>query len=133
MENEIDHVAENVSLSDLQITLMRVLWSKPHSTTLEVVEAMRPTRALAHTTIATLLSRLEKRGLIASTKQGRLHSYHALISETQVQRSMVADLLSSLFMGNANALVKHLVREDEIDVGDLEQIQKLLSQQEKTK
>ncbi len=117
----------NVTLSDLQISILRILWVKPESTTMEVLEALRPQRMLAHTTVSTLLTRLEKRGIVASTRNGRIHHYRALISENQVQKSMVTDLLSSLFFGNAQALVKHLVSEDEISADDLAQIQKLLS------
>jgi BlaI family penicillinase repressor len=123
---------DNVSLSDLQIAVIRTLWNKPDSSILEVVEALRPKRSLAHTTVATILARLEKRGLVGISKNGRHHNFHALVSEAQIQRSMVADLLSSLFMGNANNLLKHLVREDEISATDIEQIQDLFNRQEKS-
>jgi predicted transcriptional regulator len=117
----------SISLSDLQISILRILWEKPNSTTMEVLDSLRPHRELAHTTVSTLLTRLEKRGVIASRREGRIHHYRALISENQVQKSMVTELLSSLFSGNAKALVKHLVSEDEINADDLKQIQKLLS------
>ena len=121
----------NISLSDLQIAIMRTLWNKPNSTTLEVVEALRPDRSLANTTVATVLARLEKRGLVGITKTGRQHYFHALVSEAQIQRSMVADLLSTLFSGNAHDLVQHLVREDEISAKDIEQIQQLFRREGK--
>lgn len=122
----------NISLSDLQIAVIRTLWNKPDSSILEVVETLRPNRSLAHTTVATILSRLEKRGLVGIKKNGRHHNFHALVTEAQIQRSMVADLLSSLFMGNANNLLKHLVREDEISATDLEQIKGLFNRKEKS-
>lgn len=97
---------------------------------MEVLDALRPQRSLAHTTVSTLLTRLEKRGVIASTREGRIHHYRALISENQVKRSMVSELLSSLFLGNAKALVKHLLSEDEINAEDLKSIQKLLAKKD---
>ncbi len=119
-----------VSLSDLQISILRILWAKPDSTTVEVLDALRPHKSLAHTTVSTLLTRLEKRGVIASTREGRIYHYRALISETQVKKTMVTELLSSLFRGNAKALVKHLLSEEEISAEDLKQIQKLLSKKD---
>lgn len=119
---------KNVSLSEPQMALMRVLWNKPDSTVLEVVEAMRQSRPLAHTTIATMLMRLEKRGLVTANKEGRQLIYRANLSESEVQKSMVAELLSSVFLGNAKALLSHLLKEDEIKAEDLEQIRQRLNQ-----
>ena len=42
-------------LSDLQLSLMRVFWSRPHASAAEVAAELRTTRPLAHTTVATLL------------------------------------------------------------------------------
>ena len=119
--------SKSVSLSEPQLALMRVLWSKPHSTVSEVVEAMRSVRPLAHTTIATMLSRLEKRDLVSTQKDGRQLIYHANLSESEVQKSMVSELLSSLFLGNARALLSHLVSEEDIKAEDLEQIRERLT------
>lgn len=118
--------SKSVSLSEPQLALMRVLWSKPNSTVSEVVDAMRTVRPLAHTTIATMLSRLEKRGLVSTQKDGRQLIYSANLSESEVQKSMVSELLSSLFLGNARALLSHLVSEEEIKAEDLEQIRERL-------
>lgn len=118
--------SKSVSLSEPQLALMRVLWSKPNSTVSEVVDAMRTVRPLAHTTIATMLSRLEKRGLVSTQKDGRQLIYRANLSESEVQKSMVSELLSSLFLGNARALLSHLVSEEEIKAEDLEQIRERL-------
>lgn len=118
--------AHDVTLSDLQLALMRVLWASGEASTADVAEALRDERALAHTTVATMLTRLEKRGLLASRREGRQIVYRALVSESQVQRSMVSGLVSTLFGGDARALVSHLLREDEIAPSDLEQMRALL-------
>lgn len=126
-----DDDSKDVSLSDLQLAIMRALWDKPGSSTADVVEALRAERPLAHTTVATMLTRLEKRGLVTSTREGRQLTYRAEVSESQVKRSMVSGLLSTLFGGDARALVTHLLREDEIKATDLEQMRALLNRKEK--
>ena len=89
--------ARKIQLSDLQLAVMRVLWSRPEATTAEVVAALADERGLAHTTVATLLTRLEKRSVVAQRRDGRTWVYRATVSESEVQRSMVADLVASLF------------------------------------
>ncbi|MDY0744053.1 BlaI/MecI/CopY family transcriptional regulator [Paucibacter sp. R3-3] len=120
----------NVSLSELQLALMRQLWMRGdggEASTAEVAEGLRNERGLAHTTVATLLTRLEKRGLVASRREGRGLVYRALVSEAQVQRSMVSGLLSNLFEGKASALLTHLLAQNEIGDSDLAQMRALLS------
>lgn len=117
----------DVSLSELQLALMRVLWTRGRASTAEVAEAMREQqRPLAHTTVATLLSRLEKRGLLASERDGRALVYRAAVSEPEVQRSMVSGLLSMLFGGRPEALLSHLVEEGELGDDDLARMRAML-------
>lgn len=123
-----DNGPGDVSLSDLQLSLMRVLWQRGEASTADVAEALRTERDLAHTTVATLLTRLEKRGLLASRREGRALLYTPLVSEADVQRSMVGNLLDRLFAGRTSALVSHLLDARSVDAGELAELQALLKQ-----
>ena len=117
---------ESVALSDPQIALMRVLWAQGETSVAAAAEALAPERRLAHTTVATMLTRLEKRGLVEARRDGRQLLYRARVAEHEVRRSMVSSLLGTLFAGDAKALVAHLLREDEIAPGDLERVRALI-------
>lgn len=114
-------------LSDLQITLMRVFWSRPSASAAEVVAELRATRPLAHTTVATLLSRLEKRGLLLAIREGRQVAYRAAVSQQDVRRSMVSALLAGLFDGEARGLLSHLVDQRSIGADELAEIRTALA------
>ena len=118
----------DVSLSELQLALMQVLWARGEASTAEVAEALRSERDLAHTTVATLLTRLEKRGLLASRREGRALLYTPRVTEAEVQRSMVGSLLDRLFAGRATALVSHLLDARGVDAQELAELQSLLKQ-----
>lgn len=120
-----------VVLSDLQLDVMRVLWRQGEVATPEVAAALAEARGLAHTTVATLLSRLEKRGVVAARRDGRQLFYTAKVSEDQVRRSMVGELVASLFGGDSRALLAHLVREDDVEPADLDAMRRLLKQGER--
>jgi len=117
----------DVALSDLQIALMRVLWQRDEASVADIAAVLGAERGLKYTTVATLLTRLEKRGVIEQRRDGRQLIYRALVSEPQVRRSMVADLIGSLFGGDARELVAHLVSEAEIAPGDIERVRKRLA------
>jgi BlaI family penicillinase repressor len=114
-------------LSDLQIALMRVFWSRPSASAAEVVAELRATRPLAHTTVATLLSRLEKRGLLIAIREGRNVAYRAAVSRQDVRRSMVSALLAGLFDGEARGLLSHLVDQRSIGADELAEIRAALA------
>ena len=118
---------DDVTLSELQIALMRVLWRRGESSTADVAAELAEERGLKHTTVATLLTRLEKRGVVAQRREARQLFYRALVEEAQVRRSMVADLIGALFAGDARELVAHLVAESEIAPGDLAKVRKRLA------
>ncbi len=119
----------SVSLSDTQLSVMRALWRAGEADVQDVCDAMeRDGRSLAYTTVATLLKRLEKRGLVAHRKEGRKQIFQARISEDEVRRSMVAGLIGSLFKGDSRALVSHLVRSNEVDEDDLEELQRMIEE-----
>ena len=118
-------MAEDIVLSDLQLDLMRVLWRAGDLSVAEVTEALAD-RGLAHTTVATLLTRLEKRGAVAARRDGRMLLYTACVSEAQVRRNMVSSLIAQVFRGDPKALLAHLVSEREVAQGDLEQVRALL-------
>jgi predicted transcriptional regulator len=117
-----------VQLTDIQLDVMRAIWSAGCATTAQVHEAVGTSRGLAYTTIATILTRLEKRGLLSSHKQGRERVFESLVSEDSIRRQMVSSLVSSLFGGDAPALVSQLVGDGEIDAGDLAKIRRLLKE-----
>jgi predicted transcriptional regulator len=121
----------DVALSELQIILMRVLWRNGETSVSDVAAALADERGMKYTTVATLLSRLEKRGVVKKRREGRQLVYRALVSEPQVRRSMVADLIGSLFGGDARELVAHLVSESDIAPGDLERVRKRLAKTER--
>lgn len=118
-------MADDIALSDLQMDLMRVLWRGGEWSVAEATEALAD-RALAHTTVATLLTRLEKRGVVELRRDGRQLLYRAAVSEAQVRRSMVSSLIAQVFRGDPKALLAHLVSEREVAPGDLERVRTLL-------
>ena len=107
------------TLGDLQHAIMAVLWARGEAPAADVHEALRQARGLAPTTIATMLRKMEDKGIVAHRTSGRQFLYRPTVSEDQVRRSMVGELVERLFGGDPKALVAHLVSEHEIEAGEL--------------
>jgi len=119
-------MTRDTHLSDLQLAIMRVLWELGEATVSDVHSRLLKERGLAPTTIATVLSRLEKRDLVAHRSEGRQFIYRAAVSEEDVRRSMVTELTELLFEGDPAELVSHLLEEREMDSSELARLKALL-------
>jgi predicted transcriptional regulator len=125
-------MSEQHTLGELQLAIMRVIWQRGEATVADVHESLREERGLALTTIATMLKRLESRGVVDHRLEGRQFVYRALVSEDQVKSSMVGQLTSRLFKGDPLALLNHLLTEYEIDPDELPRLAELIDESEST-
>lgn len=117
---------ETVGLTGLQLSILEVLWDRGEATTQDVWEQLNRARPLALTTVATLLSRLERKQVLTHRQVGRQYVYRATVSRTEVRRSKVRELTENLFGGDAAALLSHLVRAEDVDPDELRRMREML-------
>ena len=97
-------------LGELQLAIMRVLWDAEEATVAEVREALEPDKGRALTTIATMLTKMERKGVVGHRVEGRQFVYAPIVSEQAVRRSMVADLTDAAgehFTSTLEPLLRH--------------------------
>ena len=120
-------------LTELHLEIMRVLWERGEATAVEVREALRVERELAPTTVSTLLSRLERKGLVAHRTEGRQFVYRAAVEEARVKRSLVSEfteVADRLFAGDMADLVTHLLAESDVGPEDLARVREMIDRRE---
>ncbi len=120
------------TLGDLQLAIMRVLWSAGEATVADVHHALLQERGLAPTTIATMLVKMEKKGVVAHRAEGRRYVYTPTITEADVRRTMVSELTERLFAGDTAALVSHLLDEQQTGAAELAELKRLVAEAEAT-
>lgn len=114
------------NLGDLQLAILRTLWESGEAPVAKVHDALSD-RGLALTTIATMLRKMEDKGLVAHRDQGRQFFYRAEVDPAVVHKNLVGDLVTRLFDGDPMALVNHLLRAGDIDLGELDDLRKAVS------
>jgi len=115
-------------LGDLQLAVLRVLWSRAEASSSEVHAALCEERDLAPTTVATVLRRMEDRGLVTHLDRGRQFIFQPLVEEVDVREDMVGDLVLRMFKGDSRALVSHLIEAGEIDAEELDDLRARLAE-----
>ena len=124
-------MAKTHALGDLQLAIMRVLWQSQEATVAQVHGALLPDRGLAPTTIATMLVKMEKKGIVRHRTEGRRFVYSPTVTEAEVRRSMVGELTERLFAGDVAALVSHLLDEHEANPEEIRALKRLIAERER--
>jgi BlaI family transcriptional regulator, penicillinase repressor len=118
-------------LTPPQLEILRVLWQRGEATVVDIHQALLADRPLAPTTIATLLSRLEKRGLVTYRTEGRQYVYRALLQEHEARQHALVAVTEGLFAGDVPTLVSQLLSSHELRPGDLARVKELIETKER--
>jgi BlaI family penicillinase repressor len=117
-------------LTPPQLAILKVLWERSEATVVEIQQALRAKRPMAATTVATLLSRLEKRGLVAYRTEGRQYVYRAVLKEQDAQQHALVEVTKGLFAGDVATMVSQLLSSHELRPGDLARVRQLIEAKE---
>ena len=118
-------------LGDLQLRIMKALWERTEASVADVLEALGPGADLAYTTVATMLRKMEARGLVTHRSEGRRFLYRAAVTPDAVTRSMADDILERLFEGRLSDLLSHLLSTREVSREELAELERLIAQKRK--
>ena len=116
----------DISLTNREADVMRVLWDHGPSVVAEVRERLAD--ELAYTTVLTILRTLETKGYVAHHEEGRVHRYFAAVKEQAAQRSALRHLTHKLFNGSAELLFTHLVSDQKLSPEQIRRMRKLLAE-----
>ena len=122
--------SDEYRLGDLQLQMMKVLWSRGPCTVAEVREHL-PDASHAYTTIATMLRKMENRGLVRHRRQDRRFIYQAVVTEDEVTRSMAHDLVDRLFEGSLAGTMSHLLTTRQVSRDELAELEQLIEQRKR--
>jgi predicted transcriptional regulator len=122
-----------LKLGDLQLAVLKALWELGSGTVAEVHKAMKGGDELAYTTVATLLRRMEARGLVRHREDGRKFVYEPTVSADGVSGSMAEDVLDRLFEGRLTHMVRHLITTRDISREELDELERLIAKRKKEK
>jgi len=120
------------SPSEAQLAIMQVVWDRGEATVGEVWKTLAAERPVARNTIQTMMTRLEERGWLRCSTEGRAFRYRAALSRERVLGGMVKRLLDSAFGGSAEGLILTLLKERGVSQDEAKRIRKIIDKARKT-
>src|SRR5690242_16075460 len=92
----------------LELLCLRTLWSLGEANVRDVQQAIAPAKALAYTTVMTLLERLARKGAVSRRKSGRAFLYAPAAERDVLRRMALREFLDSYFEGSEAQLRQFL-------------------------
>ena len=96
-------------LGKMQLQIMQKLWSESEMTARQITESLSRAAPTAHSTVQTLLRKMEMKGLIRHEDREGTFFYTPLYQRSEVTGALADDILDRVFHGSISALVSHLV------------------------
>jgi BlaI family penicillinase repressor len=85
----------------------------------------------AYTTIATMLRKMEARGLVCHRLSERKFLYRAAVREKEVRRKISAHFIDRLFEGSLADMIAHLLTTRQISREELTRLEALIAERKK--
>lgn len=117
------------NIPDSELEVLKVLWDRGQGTVRELLEAVRGAGlAWSYATVATLLDRLEAKGLVSSDRSELAFVYRPLITEHEVQQRRISGLVDKLYHGEPGLLVMHLLKAHPLAPEQAREVRDILDQ-----
>jgi len=117
------------TIPDSELDVLKVLWQRGRATVRETLETLKAAgRQWSYATVATLLDRLENKGLVESDRSELAYVYQPTISSQEVQKRRVNSLVDKLYQGEPGLLVLHLLKSHPLDPSRAKEVRDVLDQ-----
>ncbi len=117
------------TIPDSELDVLRVLWERQQATVREVLETLRAAgREWSYATVATLLDRLETKGVVTSDRSDLAFVYRPAITPQEVQQKRLKSLVDKLYQGEPGLLVLHLLKSHPLDPKQAKEVRSLLDE-----
>ena len=118
--------SEEKFLGPLEAAVMERLWKRGSATVRDVVEDLGRTRALAYTTVMTIMTRLHAKGLLARDRDGKTYVYRPAFTREEHRERLSRDLVRGLVDEFGEVALAHFAAElDGVDAGHRAALRKI--------
>ena len=121
---------KSLTLTDLELRLMEVLWHKKAATVAEVVRSLEPSRPLAYNTVLTMMGILEQKGYLRHRQQGRAFIYEPAVNRRTAEKKEIKNVLRRFFHNSPKLLVLNLLEQENISLEELKRTKRMIEEKQ---
>lgn len=111
------------TLTKAEEEIMQLLWKLKEANVAALIEEMKPPKP-AYNTVSTIVRILADKDFVGYKKKGRGHIYFPLVDKETYSKFTLSKLRDNYFNGSLKNMVSFFVKENDMSIGDLEEILK---------
>lgn len=120
-------------LTEVELELMTIVWELGGGTVNDVLARLPPGRALAYTSVSTMMRILEQKGVLGSRKVGRGHFYHPLVEKSAYEAFTLEQVVDKVFSGQPLALARRLLEAEVLSADERAELRQLLDRKDRSR
>ncbi|GAY73426.1 CopY/TcrY family copper transport repressor [Lentilactobacillus kosonis] len=124
--------AENVTISDSEWEIMRVIWTLHQVTSRQLIDTMHETQGWSDSTTKTLLSRLIKKAAVRQIGEHRPFSFEPIVTEQESMATAAIDLFDRMCAMRAGKTLEQVINSRELSQSDIKQLLQVLTAKQET-
>ncbi|WGH77036.1 BlaI/MecI/CopY family transcriptional regulator [Tenacibaculum tangerinum] len=118
-------------LTKAEEQIMQVLWKLQKASVKEVITEL-PAPKPAYNTVSTIIRILETKEFVGHEPKGRGYVYYPLIEKSAYSNESLHKLMNGYFGGSFKSMVSFFMKENNMDIQELESILKEVNKNEKS-
>ena len=124
--------AKNVTITDSEWMVMKVIWTMGHATSRELIDAMNELEGWSASTTKTLLHRLIQKQAVAQHGGSRPFTYKPVVGEKESMAAAADDLFDHMCAMRAGSTIAGVIQSRELSRADIANLQAILAEKAKT-
>ncbi len=116
-------------LTKAEEQIMQVLWELQETSVRAIIDKL-PEPKPAYNTVSTIVRILETKEFVGHKQKGRGYVYFPLVEKSEYSNQSIHKLMNGYFEGSFKSMVSFFVKENKMDIQELEHILKEINKTE---
>ena len=121
---------DNINLTNSEWYVLDCLWETSPMTVMELVAALGNRLGWAKSTTITTLRRMEDKGLVLCTVEGRTKHYAPAVQRDQAARRETRSFLDKVYRGSVGLMVSALAEDRALSRAEIDELYEILHKAE---
>ena len=121
---------DDVNLTNSEWYVLDCLWEQSPQTVMELVAALNARLGWAKSTTITTLRRMEDKGLVRCTVEGRGKRYTPAVQRERAVRKETRSFLNKVYQGSVGLMVSALAQDKALSKAEIDELYEILRKAE---
>ena len=124
-------MTHDVKVTDLELEILQHIWTLQSKPTVSAIrEHWSKSKKPGYTTILKTLQKMEEKGIVGHTKDGKQYAYFSKVSRERITDNRLGTIITRIFSGNKISFAEHFIDANQFSAAELAELKELISRKE---